>query len=179
MTLFNFLLVIGVYMKEKEGAQYLDTLDVSMACVLLVYYCSTKLTSRKGKFVDMFALAKFEASLHQYVYDLPLIALQGRFNTLYLYSDVFDFVNSNTVFDNLTLNSLRILFRALLLSKLLAFLLFLGIRLFHRPKKPPYRHSFVRANYDGKYERTRYERMRYMGRSDFHKMFYIKKHFFC
>ena len=173
MTLSNFLQVIGVYMKEKEGAQYWSSKSIPNDH-LLVYYCSTKLTSRKRKLVDMFALAKFEASLHQYVYDLPLIALQGRFNTLYLYSDVFDFVNSNTVFDDLTLNSLRISFRALLLSELLAFLLFLGRCLFYRPKKPPYRHSFVRANYESKYERARYERSmrRYMGRSDFHKMFY-------
>ena len=147
------LQVIGVYMKEKEGAQYWTSKSIPNDH-LLVNYCSTKLTKSQQKMVDFYVLVKFETCLFRYVYDFPLIALEGRFGMLYLYSDVQDFVSSNTFFNDLTLNSLRVSFRVLLITELLAFLLFLGRRLFHRPRRP---NRPVRVNYDDKFDRVSYQ----------------------
>ena len=174
-------------MKKKEGAQYWVSKSIPNDH-LLVNYCSTKLTKSQQRMVDFFVLVKFESRLFRYVYDFPLTALESRFGMLYLYSDVQEFLNSNTVFNDLTLNSLRVSFRALLLIELLAFLLFLGRRLFclrrkqNRPRPVRVNHSykFDRVSYQGiytRYERAKYEHnlRRYVGRSDFPSRFYLNK----
>ena len=112
----------------------------------------------------MFILAKFEAGLHHYVYDLSLIQLEGRFVNMQIYSDLNEFIEIHSAFNDLTLTSLRVSFGALLLCEMLAIFLFLSRRPFKRPKKI---HSlgFAKIKYDRNVRR-------YMGRSDFQNRFY-------
>ena len=84
-----------------------------------------------------------------------------------IYSDLNEFIEAFSVFNDLTLNSLRVSFAALLLSGIVALVLFVcRCWIFLKQSKKSRPSSSVKVSYYGRNMR------RYMGRSDFHENFY-------
>ena len=65
-----FRLILALYMKEKEGAQYWQSQPLQSVDNPLVIYCRSELTRAQISLINRFVLAKFETGLHHYVYDL-------------------------------------------------------------------------------------------------------------
>lgn len=165
--------VLALYMKEKEEAKYWSHPAPGLPDYILVHYLSNKLTRKQSNLVNAYVVHSMYSSnsrldftimfmisgnlIHRLTlsffltnlnFNFRLIQLEGRFVNMQIYSDLNEFIETHSVFNDLTINSLRVSFAVLLLSELVALFLFLSrFSILKRSKKPA---SFKRVKYKKK-----------------------------
>ena len=114
---------LSLYVKEKADVIY--WLSKPVFDDPLVFYYRAGLTESQTKLIHSFATIKLERSLYNYFYDFPLLELDGKNVNLHIFSDLQEFIETFSVFREITLGSLKQCFGILLFCELLVFVLFL------------------------------------------------------
>ena len=143
---------LSIFVAENPNAIYWLS-DPVFYDNLLVNYYRTGLSRSKADAINDYVLTLTENSLYHYNFDFSIIQMEGKFINLKIFSDLSEFIEKNTVFNSLTLNSLNTSFRALFVCELLIFLLFLWYALLS-PKKPRRAFRGPRKPYSLHYKRS-------------------------
>ena len=135
-----FRTYLELYTYKKKNAIY--WLSPTFFEHLLVHYFRVGLAKQQVNIINSYALARIEQGLQHYFLDFGLILMERKFLHQKVFSDLNEFVNTYTVFNEITLSSLTLTFGGLLLSQLLVLVLFLGSKFYSTIKR--YRRRFKR-----------------------------------
>lgn len=116
--------ILSLYIKEKADAIYWMSQPIFFDNPLVIYY-RVGLTGSQIESINKYSSSSLECGLHSYVFNLALIALEGKNVNLRIFNDMQEFIETFTVFGAITLSSLRVCFGILVFCELLVLSLFL------------------------------------------------------
>lgn len=117
--------LLSLLIKKNEKADVVYWMSQPVLYDQLVFYYRAGLTESQIKSIRQFSTSKLEKSLNNFLFDMPVLALEGKHVNVRVFSDLEQFIESYTVFREITLSSLSRCFCILLFCELLAFSLFL------------------------------------------------------
>lgn len=126
--------VLSLYIKEKPDVIYWLSQPVFFDDPLVFYY-RAGLSKSQTKSIQDFAAKKLEGSLYNHMFDLSVLAMEGKSVNIRIFNDLNEFIETFTVFKEITLGSLRNCFAILLFCELLVFFLFVCAKTLHYLKR--------------------------------------------
>ena len=117
-------MLLSLCVEAKENVNYWLSPPVFFDNLLVNYY-RVGLEKSQVDAIDAHAYKFLENDLVHYIFDSTILAMEGKFINLPIFTHLQEFIEKNTIFNDLNAGSFGTSFRALLLSELLVFLVFL------------------------------------------------------